>query len=73
MIWVEVRRKIFRHGGGALEHIAQRSCGCPSLEVFKARLEGAFSNLIVAGNVWSYMTSKVPSSLNCPMVSSYAC
>jgi len=46
VIWVEVRRKIFRHGGGALEHIVQRSCGCPSLEVFKARLEGAFSNLM---------------------------
>jgi len=29
-----------------VEQVAQRSCGCPLLEVFKARLDGALSNLV---------------------------
>lgn len=33
-------------GGEALEQVAQRSCGCPIPEVFKARLDGALSNLV---------------------------
>jgi len=28
------------------KQVAQRSCGCPSLEVFKPRLDGALSNLV---------------------------
>ena len=32
-------------GGEALAQVAQRSCGCPSLEGFKARLDGALGNL----------------------------
>jgi len=32
--------------GEALEQVAQRSCGCPSLEVFKASLDGALSNMV---------------------------
>jgi len=33
-------------GSEAQEQVAQRSCGCPSLAVFKARLDGALSNLV---------------------------
>jgi len=32
--------------GETLGQVAQRSCGCPSLAVFKARLAGALSNLV---------------------------
>jgi len=37
---------LYYEGGEALEQIAQRSCGCASLEVFKARLDGAVSYLV---------------------------
>jgi len=43
----EVRHKeIHREGSEALEQAAQRSCGSPSLAVFKARLDGPLSNLV---------------------------
>jgi len=39
--------EIFHHEGGeTLEQVAQRSCGCPLLEVFKGRLDGALSSLV---------------------------
>lgn len=33
-------------GCKALEYVAQRSCECPSLEIFKAKPDVALSNLI---------------------------
>jgi len=36
----------YDESGKELEQVAQRSCGCPLLEVFKARLDGALSNLV---------------------------
>jgi len=38
--------KIGHKDGEALAQVAQRSCGCPSLAVFKARLDGALSSLV---------------------------
>ena len=29
-----------------MAQVAQRSCSCPSLAVFKARVDGALSNLV---------------------------
>jgi len=44
---VDVRKKIFtqRAARHQEEQAAQRSCGCPSLEMFKARLDGALGSL----------------------------
>jgi len=45
----EIREKeeiLYCEGGEAQEQVAQRSCGCPSLEVSKVRLDGALSNLV---------------------------
>jgi len=36
---------LYYDGGEALAQVAQRSCGCPFLAVFEARLDGAVSNL----------------------------
>lgn len=36
----------YDEGGQALEQVVQRSSGCPSLEVFKARSAGALNNLV---------------------------
>lgn len=33
-------------GGEALDKVTQRSYGCPSLEVFKAMFDEAWSNLV---------------------------
>jgi len=33
-------------GGEALEQVSQRGCGYPSLEAFKARLDGILGSLI---------------------------
>ena len=30
-----------------MEQVAQRNCGCPSLGVFKVRLDGALDSLIL--------------------------
>jgi len=37
---LDIRQK-FLENGEVLEHIAQRSYGCPILEMFKIRLDGA--------------------------------
>jgi len=37
---------LYYKGGETLAQVAQRSCGFPSLEVFKARSDGALSNLV---------------------------
>jgi len=61
-------------GGEALEQVVQRSCGCPSLAGFKARLDGALStpgwwkgSLARAGG-WNEVICKVPSSPNHSMM-----
>lgn len=48
--------------------LPRKSCGCPSLEVFKARPDGALSNLVYSGGrpypqqgCWNWMTFTVPS------------
>jgi len=42
-----LKKEIFYHDGGeALAQVAQRSCGCTLLTVFKARLDGALSSLV---------------------------
>jgi len=44
---LDVRKKFFYHEGTeTLEQVAQRAGRYPSLETFKARLDGALSNLI---------------------------
>ena len=52
---VDVRKKIFtqRAARRQEEQAAQRSCGCPSLEMFKARLDGALGSLSWWGAVLS--------------------
>jgi len=37
---------LYPEGGEALEQVAQRSYGCPLPEMFKARMDGAWSNLV---------------------------
>ena len=43
---LDARKKFFTQSGEVLAQVAQRSCGCPSLAVFKARLDGPLSSLI---------------------------
>ena len=44
---LDIRKKFFTvRVGEALEQDAQRSCGCPIPGAFKARFNGALSNLI---------------------------
>ena len=38
--------EVFLLSDEVLEHVAQSGCGCPVLEVFKARLDGALGSLI---------------------------
>jgi len=54
--------------------LPRAAVGTPSLEVFKARLDGALSNLVyrqvslpIAGH-WNYMILKVPSNPNHSMI-----
>lgn len=42
----DVRKKLFTMRVVQLEEVAQRSCGCPFLKVFKAGLDRALSNLV---------------------------
>jgi len=42
----DIRKKFYSEGGETLEQVAQRDIDAPSLETFKARLDGALSNLI---------------------------
>ena len=57
-------------GGETLEQVAQRSRECPSLEVFKARLDGAQGSLIwwlailIMARSWNEMIFMVPSNLS---------
>ena len=41
---LDVREKFFTMSGEVLEQAAQRGCGCPVPEVFKARLDGALGS-----------------------------
>jgi len=44
---LDIKKEILCYEGGeALAQVAQRSCGCPSLAVFKASLDGALSSLV---------------------------
>lgn len=36
---------VYCEGGKALEQIAQRNCGCPTLETLKTRWDGVLRNL----------------------------
>jgi len=68
---LDIRKKLFtmrrvRHWNRFLSEVVD----APSLEAFKARLDGALSNLVqgevslpIAGD-WNYMILKVPSNLN---------
>jgi len=37
---------LYCESGEVLERAAQRGCGCPVLEVFRARLDGALGSLV---------------------------
>lgn len=37
---------LYYEGGETVEQIAEGSCGSPSLDIFKARLDGALRNLL---------------------------
>lgn len=43
---LDVMQKFFTQSGEALDQVAQNSCGCPMLELFKARLDGALGNVV---------------------------
>ena len=65
---------IYSEGGEALDRLPREAVDAPSLEVFKARLDGALGNLVwwemslPLASGWVWMIFKVPSNPNHSMI-----
>ena len=75
------RRRVYQESGEVLEQLPGEAVGAPSLEVFKARLDGARGSLVYyqiwrlvalpAAGGWSLMILGVPSNSSHSMILQY--